>query len=139
MPSVSSISALLDKGCNHEELGERSLVPFPSIDPLDAFYLLNPDGDLGGTQIQFEDYFRGQNLEVFYQFEFDKNERNEMLHIFLFLLIILSIHLLNHVFFSHLITTQQGKAGSKPTVEELASALKSHDLFIYFGHGSGKA
>jgi hypothetical protein len=33
----------------------------------------------------------------------------------------------------------QGKAGSEPTVEELASALESHDLFIYFGHGSGKA
>jgi separase len=32
----------------------------------------------------------------------------------------------------------QGKAGSEPTVEELASALESHDLFIYFGHGSGK-
>lgn len=35
--------------------------------------------------------------------------------------------------------TLQGKAGSKPTVKELASALESHELFIYFGHGSGKA
>ncbi|KAJ1434987.1 SEPARIN core domain [Sesbania bispinosa] len=93
MPSVSSISAVLDKGGNHKEQVGRSLVSFPSIDPSDAFYLLNPDGDLGGTQIEFENYFRGQNFE--------------------------------------------GKAGSKPTVKELASALRSHDLFIYFGHGSG--
>ncbi|XP_061337166.1 separase [Gastrolobium bilobum] len=93
MPSVSSISAVLDKVGNHQELVGRTLAPFPSIDPLDAFYLLNPDGDLGGTQNEFENYFRVQSLE--------------------------------------------GKAGSKPTVKELASALESHDLFIYFGHGSG--
>ncbi|XP_019425826.1 PREDICTED: separase isoform X1 [Lupinus angustifolius] len=94
MPSVSSISAVLDnKASNHQEQVERNLVPFPSIDPLDAFYLLNPDGDLSDTQITFESWFRDKNLE--------------------------------------------GKAGSKPTIGELASALKSHDLFIYFGHGSG--
>ncbi|RDX78338.1 Separase, partial [Mucuna pruriens] len=88
MPSVSCISAVL-----HKEPVGRNLVPFPLIDPLDAFYLLNPDGDLRGTQIEFENYFRDQNLE--------------------------------------------GKAGSRPTIKELASALESHDLFIYFGHGSG--
>ncbi|CAN4110641.1 unnamed protein product [Withania somnifera] len=32
---------------------------------------------------------------------------------------------------------QQGKCGTAPAVDELAEALKSHDLFIYFGHGSG--
>ncbi|TKY71312.1 Separase protein [Spatholobus suberectus] len=94
MPSVSCISAVLHKDSNHkEERVGRNLAPFPLIDPLDAFYLLNPDGDLGGTQIEFENYFRDQNLE--------------------------------------------GKAGSRPTIKELASALESHDLFIYFGHGSG--
>ncbi|KAL6180528.1 hypothetical protein ACLB2K_047190 [Fragaria x ananassa] len=31
----------------------------------------------------------------------------------------------------------QGKAGCAPPAEELAVALKSHDLFMYFGHGSG--
>lgn len=72
MPSVSSISAVLDKGSNHKEQVEKNLDPFPSIDPLDAFYLLNPDGDLSGTQIEFENYFRGQNLEVFDLFAFDK-------------------------------------------------------------------
>lgn len=71
MPSVSSISAVLDKGSKHQEQVERNLMPFPSIDPLDAFYLLNPDGDLDGTQIEFENWFRGQNLEVFQQFELD--------------------------------------------------------------------
>ncbi|KHN33472.1 Separin [Glycine soja] len=93
MPSVSCISAVLHKGSNHKEQVGRNLGPFPLIDPLDAFYLLNPDGDLGGTQIEFENYFRDQNLE--------------------------------------------GKAGLRPTIKELASALESHDLFIYFGHGSG--
>ncbi|KAK8469090.1 hypothetical protein PHAVU_006G212401 [Phaseolus vulgaris] len=93
MPSLSSISAVLHKGSDNEELVGRNLVPFPLIDPLDAFYLLNPDGDLRHTQSVFEDYFRDQNLE--------------------------------------------GKAGSRPTIKELASALESHDLFIYFGHGSG--
>lgn len=33
--------------------------------------------------------------------------------------------------------TWQGKAGSPPTAEELAVALKNYDLYIYFGHGSG--
>ncbi|XP_012569077.1 separase isoform X2 [Cicer arietinum] len=93
MPSVSSISAVLDKGNNHNKQVGRNLVTFPSIDPMDAFYLLNPDGDLRCTQLEFENYFRDQNL--------------------------------------------QGKAGSKPTVKELVSALESHELFIYFGHGSG--
>ncbi|XP_058750289.1 separase-like isoform X2 [Vicia villosa] len=94
MPSVSSISAVLDNGNNHKEQVGRNLMPFPNIDPLDAFYLINPDGDLVGTQLEFENYFRDQNLE--------------------------------------------GKAGSKPTVEELTYALENHDLFIYFGHGSGE-
>ncbi|KAI5448524.1 hypothetical protein KIW84_015801 [Lathyrus oleraceus] len=94
MPSVSSISAVLDNGNKRKEQVGKNLMPFPNIDPLDAFYLVNPDGDLGGTQIEFENYFREQNLE--------------------------------------------GKAGSKPTVEELAFALENHDLFMYFGHGSGE-
>ncbi|XP_010908769.2 separase isoform X2 [Elaeis guineensis] len=31
----------------------------------------------------------------------------------------------------------EGKAGNVPTTEELVLALQSHDLFLYFGHGSG--
>jgi hypothetical protein len=33
----------------------------------------------------------------------------------------------------------QGNAGDAPTAEELVLALRNHDLFLYFGHGSGNA
>ncbi|KAF8411822.1 hypothetical protein HHK36_004381 [Tetracentron sinense] len=92
MPSVGSISATLIRNCHTQGISGRIAAAFPSIDPLDAFYLLNPSGDLGGTQVEFEDWFRDQKFE--------------------------------------------GKAGTAPTTEELAVALKNHDLFLYFGHGS---
>ncbi|KAF3975524.1 hypothetical protein CMV_001236 [Castanea mollissima] len=93
MPSVGSISATLDRSHRRQEQAGRICATFPLIDPVDAFYLLNPSGDLSSTQVEFENWFRDHNLE--------------------------------------------GKAGSAPTAEELVAALKSHDLFIYFGHGSG--
>ncbi|KAG2240437.1 hypothetical protein Bca52824_090755 [Brassica carinata] len=31
----------------------------------------------------------------------------------------------------------EGKVGSVPSTEELTEALRKHDLFLYFGHGSG--
>ncbi|KAJ6942111.1 separase [Populus alba x Populus x berolinensis] len=93
MPSVGSICFTLDRSCRQQEQVEKFTTAFPLIDPLDAFYLLNPGGDLSSTQVEFENWFIDQNLE--------------------------------------------GKAGSAPTSEELSSALKNHDLFIYFGHGSG--
>ncbi|KAF9608453.1 hypothetical protein IFM89_009819 [Coptis chinensis] len=93
MPSVGSISALVNVNFHRQEITGRAEGSFPSIDPLDAFYLLNPSGDLSGTQVDFEAWFRDQKLE--------------------------------------------GKAGAPPSVEELVLALKNHDLFIYFGHGSG--
>lgn len=93
MPSVGSICFTLDRSCRQQEQVEKITTAFPLIDPLDAFYLLNPGGDLSSTQVEFENWFIDQNLE--------------------------------------------GKAGSAPTSEELSSALKNHDLFIYFGHGSG--
>uniref|UniRef100_A0A2N9IGR6 separase n=1 Tax=Fagus sylvatica TaxID=28930 RepID=A0A2N9IGR6_FAGSY len=93
MPSVGSISSTLDRSHHQQEQVGRNCATFPLIDPLDAFYLLNPSGDLSNTQVEFENWFRDHNLE--------------------------------------------GKAGSAPTAEELVAALKSHDLFIYFGHGSG--
>ncbi|XP_074358633.1 separase isoform X1 [Apium graveolens] len=91
MPSVCSIFASLDRH-DHEKLGTGSII-FPSIDPLDAYYLLNPSGDLPSTEVQFDKWFKDQNLE--------------------------------------------GKTGITPTIEELTVALQSHELFIYFGHGSG--
>ncbi|CAK7357007.1 unnamed protein product [Dovyalis caffra] len=93
MPSVGSICFAIDRSCCQQEQVGKITGAFPLIDPLDAFYLLNPGGDLSSTQVEFENWFRDQNLE--------------------------------------------GKAGSAPTSEELSSALKNHDLFIYFGHGSG--
>ncbi|KAK4538979.1 hypothetical protein RGQ29_032085 [Quercus rubra] len=93
MPSVASISATLDRSHHRQEQVGRISAAFPLIDPVDAFYLLNPSGDLSSTQVEFENWFRDHNLE--------------------------------------------GKAGSAPPAEELVAALKSHDLFIYFGHGSG--
>lgn len=64
MPSVGSISTTLDRRHHHQEPVGTSAVAFPCIDPLDAFYLLNPSGDLRSTQIEFENWFRDQKLEV---------------------------------------------------------------------------
>ncbi|XVE94021.1 hypothetical protein REPUB_Repub01dG0244400 [Reevesia pubescens] len=94
MPSVGSISMILERSWHYQEQVDRNAAAFPLIDPLDAFYLLNPSGDLSSTLAEFEKWFRDQNFE--------------------------------------------GKAGTVPTAEELAAALKSHDLFLYFGHGSGE-
>nr|KJB11857.1 hypothetical protein B456_002G207900 [Gossypium raimondii] len=94
MPSVGSISIILERSQRYHELACTNAAAFPLIDPLDAFYLLNPSGDLSSTQAEFENWFRDQNFE--------------------------------------------GKAGTVPTAEELATALKSHDLYLYFGHGSGE-
>lgn len=77
MPSVSSIFAIFDKGNYQKVQVGRNLAPFPSIDPLDAFYLVNPGGDLVGTQIKFESYFRDKNIEVLYLFKFDKSNFEE--------------------------------------------------------------
>ncbi|KAL3620880.1 hypothetical protein CASFOL_035792 [Castilleja foliolosa] len=93
MPSISSIFATIDRCCQNEEQSETSISAFPLIDPLDSYYLLNPDGDLGRTQVEFESWFKDQNIE--------------------------------------------GTIGTVPTIDELTVALKNHDLFIYFGHGSG--
>lgn len=64
MPSVGSISAILNRSHHHEEELSQIVASFPLIDPLDAFYLLNPSGDLSSTQLEFETWFRDQNLEV---------------------------------------------------------------------------
>ncbi|XVF45726.1 hypothetical protein PTKIN_Ptkin02bG0229600 [Pterospermum kingtungense] len=94
MPSVGSISMTLERSSRYQDEMGSNAAAFPLIDPFDAFYLLNPGGDLPNTQAQFENWFRDQNFE--------------------------------------------GKAGTEPTAEELVTALKTHDLFLYFGHGSGE-
>jgi len=139
MPSVSSIFAVFDKGTYQKVQVGRNLGPFPSIDPLDAFYLVNPGGDLVRTQIKFENYFRDKNIEVLHLFKFDKSNLEEYLCLLVLLLAVLSTNLVNIYVFFFCHVTLQGKAGSKPVVKEMISALESHDLFIYLGHGSGKA
>lgn len=64
MPSVGSILATID-GSRHcqEHVGKVSAA-FPFIDPLDAFFLLNPGGDLRSTQMEFENWFRDHKLEA---------------------------------------------------------------------------
>ncbi|KAF8019982.1 hypothetical protein BT93_G0618 [Corymbia citriodora subsp. variegata] len=93
MPSVGTIFLTLDRSSQREEQVGPPVASFPFIDPLDAYYLLNPSGDLSSTQVEFENWFRDQKLK--------------------------------------------GNAGFAPVPKELALALTSHDLFIYFGHGSG--
>lgn len=63
MPSIGSISAILDRSHHHQEQAGMNAAAFPLIDPLDAFYLLNPSGDLSSSQTAFEKWFRDQNIE----------------------------------------------------------------------------
>ncbi|XP_047307638.1 separase [Impatiens glandulifera] len=62
MPSVGSIYTTLER-CHTRNEKSTACVDFPQIDPMDAFYLLNPDGDLTHTQLQFEKWFRDMNFE----------------------------------------------------------------------------
>ncbi|GFY89325.1 separase [Actinidia rufa] len=85
MPSISSISATLDKYCRLQEQVGRNSAIFPLIDPWMHF-----------------------------------------------------ISFIRNVSLSMPIPVQSfGKAGTAATIEELAVALRSRDLFLYFGHGSG--
>ncbi|KAG9135415.1 hypothetical protein Leryth_007169 [Lithospermum erythrorhizon] len=93
MPSLYSISITLDRCCEQRDRDVRAPAVFPWIDPLDSYYVLNPEGDLSDTQVEFENWFKDQHFE--------------------------------------------GIAGTAPTIDVLIEALKSHDLFIYLGHGSG--
>ncbi|OWM84928.1 hypothetical protein CDL15_Pgr027715 [Punica granatum] len=64
MPSVGSISVTIDRSRNRREHVGKVAAAFPFIDPLDAFFLLNPGGDLRSTQIEFENWFRDHKLEA---------------------------------------------------------------------------
>jgi len=63
MPSVASILVTLQRRSALEE-AVKLAGTFPLIDPLDAFYLLNPSGDCSNTQTTFEDWLRFQNMQV---------------------------------------------------------------------------
>lgn len=64
MPSVGSISATASRNYPNQDQVRSIVTAFPLIDPLDAFYLVNPSGDLTYTQNEFETWFRDQNMEV---------------------------------------------------------------------------
>lgn len=64
MPSVGSI--LLGFNRNQHLHKERDAMGayFPVVDPFNAYYLLNPSGDLSSTQVEFEKLFKDHNWEV---------------------------------------------------------------------------
>jgi separase len=80
MPSVTSIFILLDK-CDNKKQMENSLSPFPLIDPLFAYFVLNPDGTLNRYERTFKDHFEEKKLQVLYMFKLDKNSREEPLDV----------------------------------------------------------
>ncbi|KAI7738299.1 hypothetical protein M8C21_012961, partial [Ambrosia artemisiifolia] len=63
MPSVASISCTYGRCCHSQEKDRKDSSFFPMIDPLDAYYLLNPGGDLSNTETEFGNWFKDQNLE----------------------------------------------------------------------------
>ncbi|PWA66399.1 separase [Artemisia annua] len=63
MPSVASISCTYDRCCHIQEKAGKDSAVFPMIDPLDAYYLLNPGGDLSDTEAEFRAWFKDQNLK----------------------------------------------------------------------------
>jgi separase len=81
MPSVSSMFILLDKCNNKKKQVESNLTPFPSIDPLCGYFLLNPDGTLNRYERTFKDHFEEKKLQVLYMFKLDKNSREEPLDV----------------------------------------------------------
>lgn len=64
MPSVASISCTYERCCHFQEKIGKDPVVYPMIDPLDAYYLLNPGGDLSSTEAEFGNWFKDQNLEA---------------------------------------------------------------------------
>lgn len=70
MPSVGSISMTLERSRHYQEKVGNNAASFPLIDPMDAFYLVNPSGDLSSTQAEFENWFRDHNFEVIILFLF---------------------------------------------------------------------
>ena len=64
MPSIASISFTYDRCCHYQEKVGTASAVFPTIDPLDAYYLLNPGGDLISTEAEFGNWFKDQNLQA---------------------------------------------------------------------------
>ncbi|GJM86988.1 hypothetical protein PR202_ga02897 [Eleusine coracana subsp. coracana] len=58
MPSMGSILFALARSSYRYKDDEITDLPFPIIDPFNAFYLLNPSGDLSSTEKEFNQLFR---------------------------------------------------------------------------------
>ncbi|KAK1435343.1 hypothetical protein QVD17_01104 [Tagetes erecta] len=91
MPSVFSILWTYDKCYHFREKDGKYSTLYPTIDPLDAYYLLNLGDNL--REAKFGNWFKDKILK--------------------------------------------GTTGTSPSKNELSTALKDHDLFIYVGHGNG--
>ncbi|WJX63667.1 separase [Trifolium repens] len=63
MPSITSISIVLDKFARHKEQVEGNLGSFPLIDPKCGYFILNPDGSLPGFQNAFQEYLSNKQLK----------------------------------------------------------------------------
>ena len=64
MPSVRSIFLALTRSTNHQKDASVIDPPFPVIDPFNAFYLLNPSGDLINIEEEFYQLFRNYEWKV---------------------------------------------------------------------------
>jgi separase len=64
MPSMGNIFLALTGVNNHYKDSSVTPPPFPAIDPINTFYLLNPSDDLSSTQEEFEQMFRMYKWKV---------------------------------------------------------------------------
>ena len=64
MLSMQSIFLALTRSTSHHRNGSAIAPPFPVIDPFDAFYLLNPSGDMISTQEEFDELFINYEWKV---------------------------------------------------------------------------
>ncbi|GJZ95769.1 separase isoform X1, partial [Tanacetum coccineum] len=60
MPSVMSISSTIRKRCSYDD---NDHMVFPTIDPRDAYYVLNPQGDLKQLERNLTEWFSKQKFE----------------------------------------------------------------------------
>jgi separase len=64
MPSIGSVFLALTRSNNYWKDARVIAPPFPVIDPFNAFYLLNPSGDLSSTQEEFDQMFKNYEWKV---------------------------------------------------------------------------
>jgi len=65
MPSVSSIFTVLHNWSNQKQVAENT-ISFPSVDPFNAFYILDPENQKYDVYDEMEQKYRFLHLKVFY-------------------------------------------------------------------------